>query len=212
MTAIPVDRVHYPDQHSFKVMDSKFVTDTHFTFVKTLGSGAYGVVIAANDSRDRKKVAIKKISRAFENATDGLRTLREIKLLQHFNHPNIVKMKDIINPPRGVKLDDIYLVQDLMPSDLRKVIFSKQTLSEDHTRYFIYQLLLAVKHIHSAGVIHRDLKPGNLLINEDCLLKVCDFGLARGFGKISDFKEDMTGRSASRHMLYIVLIDRSCHD
>ena len=69
-----------------------------------------------------------------------------------------------------------------MDTDLHQIIRSKQPLSEDHFQYFMYQLFCALKYIHSAGVWHRDLKPGNLLVNRDCDLKLCDFGLAR-FGR-----------------------------
>jgi len=75
---------------------------------------------------------------------------------------------------------DVYIVSDLMETDLYRIIYSKQSLSLDHVQYFIYQLLRALKYIHSANVLHRDLKPSNLLVNSNCDLKVCDFGLARG--------------------------------
>lgn len=65
---------------------------------------------------------------------------------------------------------------DLMESDLHRIIYSKQDLSEEHIRYFLYQLLRGLKYIHSANVIHRDLKPSNVLVNEDCHLRIGDFG------------------------------------
>lgn len=67
-----------------------------------------------------------------------------------------------------------------MDTDLHKVIHSKNVLSNDHMQYFLYQILRGLKYIHSADVIHRDLKPPNLLVNENCDLKICDLGLARG--------------------------------
>jgi len=74
------------------------------------------------------------------------------------------------------------LVMEYMQSDLHKIIYSDNELSSSHMAFIIYQILCALKHIHSAGVIHRDLKPGNILINADCSAKICDFGLARGVG------------------------------
>jgi mitogen-activated protein kinase 7 len=68
-----------------------------------------------------------------------------------------------------------------MEADLHQIVRSGQPLSNLHIQFFIYQLLRGMKYIHSANVIHRDLKPGNLLVNADCELKICDFGLARGF-------------------------------
>lgn len=67
-----------------------------------------------------------------------------------------------------------------MESDLHQIIHSRQPLTPEHTRYFLYQLLRGLKYIHSANVIHRDLKPSNLLVNENCELKIGDFGMARG--------------------------------
>jgi len=68
-----------------------------------------------------------------------------------------------------------------MEADLHQIIRSEQPLTDAHYQYFIYQICRGLKYIHSANVLHRDLKPGNLLVNADCELKICDFGLARGF-------------------------------
>ena len=73
----------------------------------------------------------------------------------------------------------MYLVSELMDSDLHQIIVSKQQLSNDHIQYFIYQILRGLLFIHSANVIHRDLKPSNILVNSNCDIKICDFGLAR---------------------------------
>lgn len=66
-----------------------------------------------------------------------------------------------------------------MDTDLHQIIRSNQALSEEHCQYFLYQILRGLKYIHSANVLHRDLKPSNLLLNANCDLKICDFGLAR---------------------------------
>jgi mitogen-activated protein kinase 1/3 len=68
--------------------------------------------------------------------------------------------------------------QELMETDMHRVIRT-QELSDDHCQYFIYQTLRGLKALHSAQVLHRDLKPSNLLLNANCDLKICDFGLAR---------------------------------
>lgn len=70
-----------------------------------------------------------------------------------------------------------------MECDLAAIIRSGQPLTDAHFQSFIYQILCGLKYIHSANVLHRDLKPGNLLVNADCELKICDFGLARGFSQ-----------------------------
>ncbi|CAL8263149.1 unnamed protein product, partial [Arctogadus glacialis] len=128
-----------------------------------------------------QKVAIKKISNVFEVLTNAKRTLRELKILKHFKHDNIIAIKDILQPnlPHSA-FKSVYVVLDLMESDLHQIIHSGQPLTPEHTRYFLYQLLRGLKYVHSANVIHRDLKPSNLLVNENCELKIGDFGMARG--------------------------------
>jgi len=75
--------------------------------------------------------------------------------------------------------DHIYVVSELMETDLAATLRSKQLLSDDHCQFFLYQILRGMKYVHSAKVIHRDLKPRNLLVNSNCDLKICGFGLAR---------------------------------
>ena len=107
-----------------------------------------------------------------------LRTLREIRLLRHFHHENIISILDILPPGSLETFTEVYLVQELMETDMHRVIRT-QDLSNDHFQYFVYQILRGLKALHSAGVLHRDLKPSNLLLNANCDLKICDFGLAR---------------------------------
>jgi len=93
---------------------------------------------------------------------------------------------DIINPTTMEEFTDVYLVLEYMQSDLHRVIYSDNELTEDHICFIIYQLLCALKYMHSANIIHRDLKPGNILINADCRLKICDMGLSRGVSEVDE--------------------------
>jgi len=161
--------------------ECKFTVDVKYTPIKTLARGAYGVVCSAIDNKNNhKKIAIKKIAKAFEDLVDAKRILREIKLLQHFKHDNIIGLYDLMNPPDSGPFDDIYLVLEFMETDLSRVISSSNDLTDKHIQYIIYQVLRGLKFVHSAQVIHRDLKPSNLLLNSNCDVKICDFGLARG--------------------------------
>lgn len=92
----------------------------------------------------------------------------------------IICIKDILPPASLDSFEDVYIISDLMETDLHRIIYSRQELSDDHIQYFVYQILRALLYLHSANVLHRDLKPSNLLLNSNCDLKVCDFGLARG--------------------------------
>eukprot|EP01017_Pseudomicrothorax_dubius_P021801 TRINITY_DN2344_c0_g1_i1.p1 TRINITY_DN2344_c0_g1~~TRINITY_DN2344_c0_g1_i1.p1 ORF type:complete len:251 (-),score=40.03 TRINITY_DN2344_c0_g1_i1:84-836(-) len=77
-----------------------------------------------------------------------------------------------------------------METDLHRVIYSRQDLTDEHIQYFVYQILRGMYYMHSANVIHRDLKPSNLLLNKNCDLKICDLGLARGFEQENEFKTE----------------------
>ncbi|XP_053424561.1 mitogen-activated protein kinase 7 isoform X2 [Nycticebus coucang] len=161
--------------------DVTFDVGDEYEIIETIGNGAYGVVSSARLRLTGQQVAIKKIPNAFDVVTNAKRTLRELKILKHFKHDNIIAIKDILRPtvPYG-EFKSVYVVLDLMESDLHQIIHSSQPLTLEHVRYFLYQLLRGLKYMHSAQVIHRDLKPSNLLVNENCELKIGDFGMARG--------------------------------
>ncbi|XP_038675902.1 mitogen-activated protein kinase 12-like isoform X2 [Scyliorhinus canicula] len=142
-----------------------------------IGSGAYGTVCSAMDRRTGNKVAIKKMYRPFQSEIYAKRAYRELKLLKHMKHENVIGLIDVFTPALTLDgFDDFYLVMPFMDADLNKVM---GRLSEDRIQYLLYQILRGIKYIHSTGIIHRDLKPGNLAINKDCGLKIIDFGLAR---------------------------------
>jgi len=165
----------------FVVCGNLFEVKKKYVPIKPIGKGAYGIVCSAKDEKLNTKVAIKKITNAFENVVDAKRTLREIKLLRHLRHENIVPITDCMLPSKEEEysFNDVYVMYELMDTDLHQIIRSDQPLTDDHCQYFIYQLLRGLKYIHSADVLHRDLKPSNLLLNANCDLKICDFGLAR---------------------------------
>uniref|UniRef100_I1PY77 mitogen-activated protein kinase n=1 Tax=Oryza glaberrima TaxID=4538 RepID=I1PY77_ORYGL len=146
---------------------------------EVIGKGSYGVVAAAVDTQTGERVAIKKINDVFDHVSDATRILREIKLLRLLRHPDIVEIKHIMLPPSRREFRDIYVIFELMESDLHQVIKANDDLTPEHHQFFLYQLLRGMKYIHAASVFHRDLKPKNILANADCKLKVCDFGLAR---------------------------------
>jgi len=151
--------------HSFKAGSHTFTVDTKYSLIRVIGSGAYGVVISAHDTSTNSKIAIKMVPRAFHDEVDAKRILREIKLLKHFDHENIVSIVDMMPPlaRHPEDFNDVYIVAELMETDLHRIIYSKQSLSIDHVRYFLYQILRALKYIHSANVLHRDLKPQTFL-------------------------------------------------
>ena len=98
------------------------------------------------------------------------------------NHENIIKLWNVLKADND---RDIYLVFEFMDTDLHAVIRAN-ILEEVHKQYIMYQLLKALKYMHTAGMLHRDMKPSNMLLNSDCLVKVCDFGLARSIAALSN--------------------------
>ncbi|XP_073267234.1 mitogen-activated protein kinase 15 isoform X3 [Populus alba] len=172
-----------PDQRKKSSVDVDFFTEygegSRYKIEEVIGKGSYGVVCSAYDTHIGEKVAIKKINDIFEHVSDATRILREIKLLRLLRHPDIVEIKHILLPPSRREFKDIYVVFELMESDLHQVIKANDDLTPEHYQFFLYQLLRGLKYIHTANVFHRDLKPKNILANADCKLKICDFGLAR---------------------------------
>ncbi|KAH9888823.1 kinase-like domain-containing protein [Cubamyces lactineus] len=160
-----------------------FHVEKRWKLIRELGSGAYGFVISAADEISGEPVAIKMVTRALEKVALAKRVLREITLLRHFAHENITGLIDVDCTP---DLSEIYIFMEPMEADLHQIIKSGQPLTNEHVQYFVYQVLRGMKYIHSASVVHRDLKPGNLLVNADCELKICDFGLSRGFNSAPD--------------------------
>ncbi|XP_010865833.1 nemo-like kinase, type 1 [Esox lucius] len=146
---------------------------------RPIGYGAFGVVWSVTDPRDGRKVALKKMPNVFQNLVSCKRVFRELRMLCFFKHDNVLSALDILQPPQIDCFEEIYVITELMQSDLHKVIVSPQPLTTDHIKVFLYQILRGLKYLHSAGILHRDIKPGNLLVNSNCLLKICDFGLAR---------------------------------
>ncbi|CDO98980.1 unnamed protein product [Coffea canephora] len=171
------------DQRKKASIDVDFFTEygegSRYKIEEVIGKGSYGVVCSAYDTHLGEKVAIKKINDIFEHVSDATRILREIKLLRLLRHPDIVEIKHILLPPSRREFKDIYVVFELMESDLHQVIKANDDLTPEHYQFFLYQLLRGLKYIHTANVFHRDLKPKNILANADCKLKICDFGLAR---------------------------------
>jgi len=146
---------------------------------RPIGYGAFGVVWAVTDPRTGKRIALKKMPNVFQNIVSSKRVYRELRMLCFFKHENVLSALDILQPDPVDHVDELYVVTPLMQSDLHKIIVSPQPLSSDHVKVFLYQILRGMKYLHSAGILHRDIKPGNLLVNSNCLLKICDFGLAR---------------------------------
>jgi len=152
-----------------------------------LGKGAYGIVWRATHKKDKEQVALKKVFDAFQNSTDAQRTYREVVYLMQMEHENIIRLRDVC---KAANDKDLYLIFEYMETDLHATIRAN-ILEEIHKQYIMYQAFKALDYMHRACLIHRDMKPANLLLNSECLMKVADFGLARSltYEKGSDVEE-----------------------
>ncbi len=153
--------------------------EKEFEIYGRLGSGSYATVWEARHRPTGVRVAIKREENVFGDLLDCKRILREIKLLRHLSHRNIVRLIDV-RTSSAPDYDALLLILELEASDVKKLLKSSEYIDPDEVKLIIYELLKAVKYLHSAGVLHRDIKPGNVLLTSDKRPKICDFGLARG--------------------------------
>lgn len=134
-------------------LETEFFTEygeaSRYQIQEVIGKGSYGVVASAIDTHTGEKVAIKKINDVFEHVSDATRILREIKLLRLLRHPDIVEIKHVMLPPSRREFRDIYVVFELMESDLHQVIKANDDLTPEHYQFFLYQLLRGLKFIHT---------------------------------------------------------------
>ena len=152
-----------------QIFGTVFEITSRYTNLNPVGMGAFGLVCSASDQYTGQQVAIKKIMKPFSTSILAKRTYRELKLMKHLRHENLICLQDIFLSP----LEDIYFVTELQGTDLQRLLQARP-LEKQFVQYFLYQILRGLKYVHSSGVIHRDLKPSNILINENCDLKIQD--------------------------------------
>lgn len=156
----------------------KLVMD-NFQKLEKIGEGTYGVVYKARDKLTKKLVALKKIRLETESEGVPSTALREIALLKELDHPNVIRLLDVVDSEQK-----LYLVFDYLTQDLKKLMDSapEHGLPLPLVKSYLWQILRGIAYCHCHGILHRDLKPQNLLIDTEGNLKLADFGLARLFG------------------------------
>ena len=149
-----------------------------YTKVEKVGEGTYGVVYKCKVKDTNDYVALKKIRLENEDEGSPSTSIREISILKQLRHPNIVYLIDLIHGEKK-----LYLVFEYMDHDLKKFLdINNGPLTPELVKSYLFQILIAINFCHSKRILHRDLKPQNLLIDKDGIIKVADFGLARSFG------------------------------
>lgn len=190
----------------------------NFKILEELGHGSYGRVYKAIDNKNNTTIAIKKIIHALSHPQLAQYCHRELEIMSELAHSNIVRLHQIITLTHSV-----CVVMDYMPWDLKKLIYSQTYFNHEQIKKIMYELLLAVNYLHSRKIVHRDIKPGNILIDQNCGVKLCDFGLARSICGLKiteyDFDEiyrrefaESTRRNYATELLGMSEIDESTED
>ncbi|XP_044738144.1 cyclin-dependent kinase 1 [Chrysoperla carnea] len=151
-----------------------------FLKIEKIGEGTYGVVYKGKNKRTGQFVAMKKIRLESEDEGIPSTAIREISLLKELRHPNIVTLEDVL-----MEEARLYLIFEFLSMDLKKYmdsLGSGNMMDPELVKSYLFQITNAILFCHKRRVLHRDLKPQNLLINKKGVIKVADFGLGRTIG------------------------------
>ena len=163
----------------------------NYSVGKEIGSGSYGSVYWAVYRPLDTPCAIKRYRAALRK--ESLATLkqntREMEILSQVRHPHIVQFIDLL-PSEDKDKGDVYLIMEHVPSNLGEMIYSPNIFSPNQVKSILYQILCAVNYLHSRKIVHRDIKPGNILLNSKHEVRLCDFGLSRSLAEINNFGYD----------------------
>lgn len=174
-------------EYSYEINKKKYLANAF------ISNGRLGPLSSFYKVNSNKLVAIKKMSNVYENPSIGKNVLNQLSILSFVNHPNIIKLLDIVIPERD-DYKDIYLVEEYMSSNLEKLIYADYDYIKDEklVPWIIYQILEGMNYLHTCQIMHRDIKPANILIDEKANIKICGFGNAISF---NDYENTYRGET-----------------
>ena len=143
---------------------------------------------AALDKKKNEYVAIKKCKKIFHSRTMAKRALREVRILRLLDHENVISLQCVLHSMTDNTFTEMYVIFEIMQTDLAMIIRSSQVLCDTHVQCFVHQMLLGLQYLQDHQIVHRDIKPRNLLVNSNCQLKIADFGLARVYSPDNENK------------------------
>ncbi|KAF9510838.1 hypothetical protein BS47DRAFT_1373238 [Hydnum rufescens UP504] len=150
-----------------------------YQIVAQVGEGTFGQVYKARNTQSGKYVALKRIRMESERDGFPVTAMREIKLLQSLRHENVINLHEMM-----VSKGNVYMVFEYMDHDLTGILSQNNFhFTEGHLKSLCHQMLAGIAYLHQKAVIHRDMKGSNILINNQGILKIADFGLARFYQK-----------------------------
>ncbi|XP_043804812.1 serine/threonine-protein kinase MHK isoform X3 [Manihot esculenta] len=159
-----------------------------YKILEELGDGTCGSVFKAIHMETYEIVAVKKMKRKFYFWEECM-NLREVKALRKMNHPNIIKLKEVVR-----ENNELFFIFEYMEYNLYQIMRERERpFTEEEIRSFMSQVLQGLAHMHKNGYFHRDLKPENLLVTND-VLKIADFGLAREVSSLPPYTEYVSTR------------------
>lgn len=165
------------------VSEVEYIVDERYHSLKVIGYGSFGVVASAIDSRTSQRVAIKKILGAFSSSKMARYVLREVRLLRHLKHAHIVRLLDIDVPRQYRAWDEVYIVTPLLRTDLSNALKEGLVETPVQQKKIAYQILSALDHMHALGLMHRDVKAKNIILDDELNAQLCDLGHSRFYSK-----------------------------
>eukprot|EP00418_Pyrodinium_bahamense_P039124 CAMPEP_0179196708 /NCGR_PEP_ID=MMETSP0796-20121207/97818_1 /TAXON_ID=73915 /ORGANISM="Pyrodinium bahamense, Strain pbaha01" /LENGTH=433 /DNA_ID=CAMNT_0020901125 /DNA_START=170 /DNA_END=1471 /DNA_ORIENTATION=- len=150
-----------------------------YEVTELIGSGTFGCVAEAHDREAGDLVAIKRCRHVFEDLADAAKVLRNIALLQRMFHPNVLQIYEAIMPGSAADCNEVFIVAEICDSTLKKLTRMDVYLTTEHVKALLYNLMVAMNYIHSAGLCLCGLHPKDCLVNQNCGVKIGNMASAR---------------------------------